>query len=133
MNLKTQLCKQNVSQNQKEREQHQEWESHAKEMPQRLFTDVMSPFIVESMSYFQFCIVFEDQYTNFVFLGFFVCVKCATEPLTILEKFIPCVGKNKTLRQENQTKISLREYQNVLHGCKYSTKEDQTERSQPLC
>ena len=77
MHLKTQLCKQSVSigQNHKEREHHQEWESNAKQMPQRLFTDVMRPFIVESMSYFQFCIVFEDQYTNFVFLGFFVFVK----------------------------------------------------------
>ena len=43
-------------------------ETQAGEKLQRVFTDVMGPFRVESLSGFQFCIVFADQYTKFVFV-----------------------------------------------------------------
>ena len=39
---------------------------------------------------------------------FCVCKKAASEPLTTLEKFLPCVGKSKTLRQEKGNKIITR-------------------------
>ena len=41
-------------------------ETQAEEKLERVFTDVMGPFRVESLSRFRFCIVFADQYTKFV-------------------------------------------------------------------
>ena len=43
-------------------------ETQAEEKLERVFTDVMGPFRVESLSGFRFCIVFADQYTKFVFV-----------------------------------------------------------------
>ena len=42
--------------------------SQAEEKLEWVFTDVMIPFRVESLSGFRFCIVFADQYTKFVFV-----------------------------------------------------------------
>ena len=43
-------------------------ETLADEKLERVFTDLMGPFRIESLSWFRFCIVFADQYTKFVFV-----------------------------------------------------------------
>ena len=43
-------------------------ETQTEEKLERVFTDVMGPFRVESLPGFRFCIVFADQYTKFVFV-----------------------------------------------------------------
>ena len=43
-------------------------ETQAEEKLERVFTDVMGPFRVESLSGFRFCIVFADQYTKLMFM-----------------------------------------------------------------
>ena len=45
-------------------------ETQPEEKLERVFTDVMGLFRVESQSGFPICIVFADQYTNFVFVDF---------------------------------------------------------------
>ena len=65
---------------------------------ERVFTDVMGPFRVESLSGFQFCIVFADQYTKFVFVEL---LKAKSEALASLKKFVLSVGTPKKLRQDN--------------------------------
>ena len=65
---------------------------------ERVFTDVMGPFRVESLSGFRFCIVFADQYTKFVFADL---LKAMSEALASLKKFVLSVGTPKKLRQDN--------------------------------
>ena len=73
-------------------------ETQAEEKLERVFTDVMGPFRVESLSGFRFCIVFADQYTKFVFVGL---LKAKSEALASLKKFVLSVGTHKKLRQDN--------------------------------
>ena len=73
-------------------------ETQAEEKLERVFTDVMGPFRVESLSEFRFCIVFADQYTKFVFVDL---LKAKSEALASLKKFVLSVGTPKKLRQDN--------------------------------
>ena len=73
-------------------------ETQAEEKLARVFTDIMGPFIVESLSGFWFCIVFADQYTKFVFVEL---LKAKSEALASLKKFVLSVGTPKKLRQDN--------------------------------
>ena len=73
-------------------------ETHAEEKLERVFTDVMGPFRIESLSGFRFCIVFADQYTKFVFVEL---LKAKSEALASLKKFVLSVGTPKKLRQDN--------------------------------
>ena len=73
-------------------------ETKAEEKLERVFTDVMGPFRVESLSGFRFCIVFADQYTKFVFVDL---LKAKSEALASLKKFVLSVGTPKKLRQDN--------------------------------
>ena len=59
-------------------------EAQAEEKLERVFTDVMGLFRVESLSGFRFCIVFADQYTKFVFVDL---LKAKSEALASLKKF----------------------------------------------
>ena len=73
-------------------------ETQAKEKLERVFTDVMGPFRVESLSGFQFCIVLADQYTKFVFVD---SLRAKSEALASLKKLVLSVGTPKKLRQDN--------------------------------
>ena len=73
-------------------------QTQAEEKLERVFTDVMGPFRVESLSGFLFCIVFADQYTKFVFVDL---LKAKSEALASLKKFGLSVGTPKKLRQDN--------------------------------
>ena len=73
-------------------------ETQAEEKLERVFTEVMGPFRVESLSGFRFCIVFADQYTKFVFVDL---LKAKSEALASLKKFVLIVGTPKKLRQDN--------------------------------
>ena len=97
-------------------------ETQAEEKLERVFTDVMEPFRVESLSGFRFCIVFADQYTKFVFMEL---LKAKIEALASLKKFVLSVGTPKKLRQDN-AKEFLRAVQDVLLRCRHSTGEDHT-------
>ena len=72
--------------------------TQAEEKLERVFTDVMGPFRVESLSGFLFCIVFADQYTKFVFVD---SLKARSEALASLKKFDLSAGTPKKLRQDN--------------------------------
>ena len=73
-------------------------ETQAEAQLERVFTDVMGPFRVESLSGFGFGIVFADQYTKFVFVDL---LKAKSEALASLKKFVLSVGTPKKLRQDN--------------------------------
>ena len=73
-------------------------ETQAEEKLEKVFTDVMGPFRIESLSGFRFCIVFADQYTNFVFVDL---LKAKSEALASLKKFVLSGGTPKKLRQDN--------------------------------
>ena len=73
-------------------------ETQAEEKLERVFTDVMGPFRVESLSGFRFCIVSADQYTTFVLVDL---LKAKSEALTSLKKLVLSVGSPKKLRQDN--------------------------------
>ena len=73
-------------------------QTQAEEKLERVFTDVMGSFSVESLSGFEFCIVFADQYTNFVFVDL---LKAKSEALASLKKIVLSVGTPKKLRQDN--------------------------------
>ena len=73
-------------------------ETPAEENLERVFTDVMGPFRVESLSGFRFCNLFADQYTKFVFVDL---LKPKSEALASLKKFVLSVGTPKKLRQDN--------------------------------
>ena len=73
-------------------------ETQAEEKLERVFTDVMGPFKVKSLSGFRFCIVFADQYTKFAFVDL---LKAKSEALARLKKFVLSVGTPKKLRQDN--------------------------------
>ena len=77
-------------------------ETQAEEKLERVFTDVMGPFRVESLSGFQFCIVFADQYTKFVFVDL---LKAKSEALANLKKFVLIMETPKKLRQDNATEF----------------------------
>ena len=77
-------------------------ETQAEEKLERVFTDVMGPFGVESASGFRFCIVFADQYTKFVFVDL---LKPKSEALASLKKFVLSVGTPKKLTQSNAKKF----------------------------
>ena len=68
-------------------------ETQAEEKLERVFTDVMGPFRVESLSGFRFCIVFADQYTKFVFLELF---RAKSEALASLKKFVLSAGRPRS-------------------------------------
>ena len=71
-------------------------ETQAEEKLERVLTDVMGPFRVESLSGFGFCILFADQYKKFVFV---VWLKANGEALASLKKFVLSLGTPKKLRQ----------------------------------
>ena len=73
-------------------------ETQAEEKLEKVFTDVMGPFRVESLSGFRFCIVFADQYTKFVFVDL---LTAKSEALASLKKYDLSVGKPMKLRQDN--------------------------------
>ena len=73
-------------------------ETQAEEKLERVITDVMGSFTVDSLSGFLFCIVFADQYTKFVFVDL---LKAKSEALASLKKFVFSVGTPKKLRQDN--------------------------------
>ena len=73
-------------------------ETQAEEKLERVFTDVMGPFRIESLSGFGFCIVFADPLTKFVFVDL---LKAKSEALSSLKKFVLSVGTHKKLRQDN--------------------------------
>ena len=73
-------------------------ETQAEEKLEKVFTDVMGLFRVESMSGFRFRIVFADQYTKFVFVDW---LKAKSEALASLKKFVLSVGTLKKLRQDH--------------------------------
>ena len=73
-------------------------ENQAEEKLERVFTDVMGPFRVESLSGFRFSSLFADQYTKFVFVDL---LKAKSEALTSLKKFFLSVGTPMKLRQDN--------------------------------
>ena len=77
-------------------------ETQAEEKLERVFTDVMGPFRVESQSGFRFCIVFADQYMKFVFVDW---LKAKSEALASLKKFSLSVGTPKKLRQDNAKEV----------------------------
>ena len=77
-------------------------ETKAEEKLERVFTDVMGPFRVESLSGFRFCIVFADQYRKFVFVDL---LKSKCEALTSLKKFVLSVETPKKLRQDTAKKF----------------------------
>ena len=59
---------------------------------------MMGSFRVESLTGFQFCIVFAAQYTKFVFVDLH---KAKSEALYHLKKFALSVGTTRKLRQDN--------------------------------
>ena len=69
--------------------------TQAEEKPERVFTDVMGAFRVESLSGFRFCLVFADQNMKFVFVDL---LKAKSEALASLRKFVFSVGTPKKLR-----------------------------------
>ena len=73
-------------------------ETQAEEKLERVFTDMMQTFRVESLSGFRFCIVFADQYTKFVFVGL---LKAKREALASPRKFVFSLETPKKLRQDN--------------------------------
>ena len=73
-------------------------ETQAEEKLERLFTDVIGLFRVESLSVFRFCVVFANQYIKFMFLNL---LKANNEALASLKKFVVSVGTTKKLRQDN--------------------------------
>ena len=73
-------------------------ETQTEKKLEKVFTDVMVSFRVQSLSGFRFCIVFADQYTKF---GFVDLLKAKSEALASLKKFVLSVGTPKKLRQDN--------------------------------
>ena len=73
-------------------------ETQVEEKLERVFTEVMGPFRVESMSKFWFFIVFADHYTMFVFVDL---LRAKSEALASLKKFVLSVGTPKKLSQDN--------------------------------
>ena len=73
-------------------------ETQAEGKLERVFTDVMGPFRVESLSGFRFCLVFAEQYTKFVLADL---LKAKSDKLASLKKFVLSVGTPKKLRQDN--------------------------------
>ena len=85
--------------------------TQAEEKLERVFTDVMGPLRVESLSGFRFCIVFADQYTKFVFVDL---IKAKSEALSSLKKFVLSVGTPKKLVQDDEKTIPDAPQQNGL-------------------
>ena len=81
-------------------------ETQAAEKLERVFTDVMGLFRVESLLGFPFCIVFAEQYTKFVFVDL---LKAKNEALANRKKFVLSVGTPMKLRQHN-SKQTLSEH-----------------------
>ena len=73
-------------------------ETRAEEKLERVLTNVMGLFRVESLSEFRFSIVFADQYTTFVFADL---LKVKSETVTSLKKFVLSVGTPKKHRKDN--------------------------------
>ena len=82
-------------------------ETQAEEKLERVITDVMGPFRVESLSGFRFCIVFADQYTKFDFVGL---LKAKSEGLASPKKFVLSVGTPKKLRQDNAKEFLFKQF-----------------------
>ena len=82
-------------------------ETQAEEKLERVFTDVMGPFRVESLSGLRFCIVLADHYTKFVFVDL---LKAKSEALASLKKFVLSVGTPKKLRQDNAKEFLLEQF-----------------------
>ena len=98
-------------------------ETQAEEKLERVFTDVMGPFRVESLSGFRFCIVFADQYTKFVFVDL---LKAKSEALASLKRFVLSVGTPNEAEARQCEGVSLRAVQDVLLRCRHSTGKDHT-------
>ena len=73
-------------------------ETQAEQKLVSVFTDVMGPFRAESVSEFWLCIVFADQYTNFVLVDL---LKAKSEALANLKKIVLSVETPKKPRQDN--------------------------------
>ena len=73
-------------------------ETQAEEKLERVFTDVIGPFRVESLSRFRFCIIIADRYTKFVIV---VLLKAKSEALANLKKTVLRVRTPKKVRQDN--------------------------------
>ena len=86
-------------------------ETQGEEKPERVFTNVIGPFRVESMSGFRFCIVFADQYTKFVFVDL---LKAKSEALASLKKFCSQSGDAQEAEKRQCEGSSLRAVQEVL-------------------
>ena len=97
-------------------------ETQAEEKLERVFTDVMGPFRVASLSGFRFCIVFADQYTKFVFVDL---LKAKSEALASLKKFVLC-GDAQEAEATQSEGVSLRAVQDTLLRCRHSTGWDHT-------
>ena len=78
-------------------------ETRAEENLERVFTDVMSPFRVESLSGFQFFVVFAHQYIRFVFVDL---LKAKNEALASLKKFFSVWGRPRNLDKTMQRSFS---------------------------
>ena len=72
--------------------------TQAEKKLERVFTDAMGSFRVESLSGFGLCIVFADQYTEFVVLDLH---KATSGALAILKKFVLSVETPKKLKSDN--------------------------------
>ena len=73
-------------------------ETQAKKKLERVFENVMGIFRAESLLGFRFCIVFADQYINFVFVDL---LKAKNESMACLKKFLLSVGMPKKQRQDH--------------------------------
>ena len=98
-------------------------ETQAEEKLGRVFTDVMGPFRVESLSGFRFCLVFADQYTKFVFVEL---LKAKCEALASLKNIVPHCGDAQEAEARQCEGVSVRAVQDVLLRCRHSTGEDHT-------
>ena len=77
-------------------------ENQAEEKLERVITDVMGFFRVESLSGFRLCIVFAEQYTKFEFVDL---LKAKREALASTKKFVLSVGTPKKLRRDNAKEL----------------------------
>ena len=76
---------------------------------ERVFTDLMEPFRVHSLSGFRFFIVFAGPYANFVFVDL---LKAKNEALASLKKFVLSVGTSR-----KRTKDNAKEFLKILRKC----------------
>ena len=88
-------------------------ETQAEEKLERVFTDVIGPFRVESLSGFWFCIVFAGKYTKFLFVDL---LNAKSEALASLKKFVLGLGTPKKLRQDNAKELLSEQFKTYCLG-----------------